>query len=71
MSTEHAIIEYSKRTKTTVTAIAARAECSRMTLYRLMRGEQNATLDLLQRISAATGGQVTLSQLVGETESAA
>lgn len=71
MNQEHAIIEYAKRTKTTVSAIAEKAKCSRMTLYRLMRGEQNATLDLLQRISAATEGQVTLSQLAGETESAA
>jgi len=39
-------------------AIARDAGCSRMTLYRLVKGEQNATIDLLQRVSAATGGAV-------------
>ncbi len=32
-----------------------------MTLYRLMDGKQNATINLLERISAATGGKVPVS----------
>jgi hypothetical protein len=41
-----------------------------MTLYRLMKGEQNATIDLLKRISAATGGEVSVSAFLGEGEAA-
>jgi len=41
-----------------------------MTLYRLMKGEQNATIDLLRRISAATGGEVSESAFI-ERETAA
>ena len=31
-----------------------------MTLYRLMKGEQNATIGLLQRVSDATNGAVSV-----------
>ncbi len=37
-----------------------------MTLYRLMKGEQNATIDLLSRVSAATNGEVPVSAFISE-----
>ena len=61
MAHKHPLIDYADRTGKTVTAIAKEAGCSRMTLYRLINGEQNATLGLLSRISAATDGEVPVS----------
>lgn len=58
MANTHPLIEFSTRTGKSITAIAKDAGCSRMTLYRLINGEQNATIGLLQRISAATNGEV-------------
>jgi DNA-binding phage protein len=63
MIEEHPLSRFSRASGKTVMAIAKDAGCSRMTLYRLMRGEQNATIDLLQRVSAATGGEVSVSDL--------
>jgi transcriptional regulator with XRE-family HTH domain len=64
MTTTHPLILYTERTGKTVSQIAKAAGCSRMTLYRLVKGEQNATIDLLQRVSAATDGAVTTSDLL-------
>lgn len=61
MAQKHPLIAYAEQTGKTVTAIAKEAGCSRMTLYRLINGEQNATLGLLSRISAATNGEVPVS----------
>lgn len=58
---KHPLIEYAANAKRTLEDIAKEADCSRMTLYRLMAGEQNATIGLLQRVSAATGGKVPVS----------
>lgn len=52
---------YASRSGTSLAKIAADAGCSRVTLYRLMKGEQNATIDMLKRVSAATGGEVPVS----------
>ncbi|NTG07206.1 helix-turn-helix domain-containing protein [Rhizobium rhizogenes] len=65
----HPLNEYLDRSGRTLTEVADAAQCSRMTLYRLMKGEQNATIDLLKRISAATGGEVGISAFLG-TEAA-
>lgn len=65
----HPLTEYLERTGRSLTEIAVAAECSRMTLYRLMKGEQNATIDLLRRISAATNGEVDASAFL-QTEAA-
>lgn len=54
----HPLLEYIRRSGTPLRQIAKTAGCSRMTLYRLMRGEQNATIGLIQRVSAATNGAV-------------
>lgn len=62
----HPLAVYVATTGKSMTAIAIKAECSRMTLYRLMKGEHNATMDLLKRISAATDGEVPASALMGE-----
>lgn len=61
---EHPLIEYSKRTGRTVTEIAKRAGVSRMTLYRLIRGEQNATINLLENVYAATDCEVPFEALL-------
>lgn len=50
--------------------IAKSAGCSRQTLYRIMRGE-NATIDLLKRVSAATDGEVPITAFLPEPERAA
>lgn len=63
MSQAHPLIEYASRPGHSMSKLARDAGCSRMTLYRLMRGEQNATIDLLKRVSAATGGEVPVSAL--------
>jgi len=58
MDTTHPLLEYIRNSGTPLRQIAKDAGCSRMTLYRLMRGEQNATMGLIQRVSAATNGAV-------------
>lgn len=60
-TTKHPLIEYAAAEGRSLEDIAKAADCSRMTLYRLMAGEQNATIGLLQRVSAATGGKVPVS----------
>lgn len=66
----HPLNEYLDRTGRSLTEVADAAKCSRMTLYRLMKGEQNATIDLLKRISAATGGEVSISDFLTEGSAA-
>lgn len=59
----HPLIAFSNRTGKSITSIAKDAGCSRMTLYRIMNGG-NTTTDQLKRISAATGGAVTVGALL-------
>lgn len=61
MSGQHPLFEYIRKSGNSLTAVAKDAKCSRMTLYRLTKGELNATMDLLMRVSAATGGKVPVS----------
>lgn len=63
---QHPLTSYLDRTGRSLTEVADAAKCSRMTLYRLMKGEQNATIDLLKRISAATSGEVPVSAFLHE-----
>lgn len=58
---QHPLIAYAARTGRSITEIAKSASVSRMTLYRLVRGEQNARISLLEQISAATDGEVPAS----------
>lgn len=58
---QHPLIKFSNEADVSIAAIAEKAGVSRMTLYRLMKGEQNATIDLLSRVSAATDGKVPVS----------
>lgn len=60
----HPLVSYTNRTGRTTTEIAKAAGCSRMTLYRLIKGEQNATVELLQRVSKATNGEVPVEALL-------
>ena len=62
---QHPLNQYLIRTGRTATEIANAAKCSRMTLYRIMKGEQNATIDLLRRISAATNDEVPVESFLG------
>lgn len=61
---------YASRPGNSLAKIANAAECSRVTLYRLMKGEQNATIDLLKRVSAATGGEVPVSAFLDREKAA-
>lgn len=63
MEQPHPLVIYAAQPGRSLAKVAKAAGCSRMTLYRLMRGEQNATIDLLKRVSAATGGEVPVSAL--------
>ena len=70
----HPLMEYASRPGMSLARIAADAKVSRMTLYRLMKGEQNATIDLLARVSAATNGAVPVDAFLpkaGQPEHAA
>lgn len=67
---KHPLIEYAAEAKRSLEDIANEAGCSRMSLYRLMAGEQNATIGLLQRVSAATGGKVPVSAFLPPTVTA-
>lgn len=58
---QHPLAQFSDAENISIAAIAEKAGVSRMTLYRLMKGEQNATIDLLTKVSAATGGKVPVS----------
>lgn len=66
----HPLAAFAKTSGQSLESIAKTAKCSRMTLYRVMKGE-NATTDLLQRISTATGGKVSVVELLPSRESAA
>lgn len=67
---QHPLVAYSKASNHTISDIAAKAGCSRMSLHRIINGEQNATLSMLERISAATDGRVPVSQLLRERAAA-
>jgi len=58
MAQAHPLFEYAKRSGQSVNDIAVKAGCSRMTLYRLVQGKQNATIDLLERVCQATDWEV-------------
>lgn len=68
MDTRHPLLIYAARTGISVAAIASRAGCSRMTIYRLVAGKQNATLDLLERVSSATNGEVPITAFLPAPE---
>jgi transcriptional regulator with XRE-family HTH domain len=70
MEHEHPLSAYSKRAGKSIREIAESAGCSRMTLYRVMKGD-NATVDLLRRISDATGGEVKVADFLVSTGAAA
>lgn len=61
MDKKHPLIVYAANSGNSLEVIAEKAGCSRMTLYRIMTGKQNATIGLLQRVSDATGGEVPLA----------
>ncbi|TPK14140.1 helix-turn-helix domain-containing protein [Mesorhizobium sp. B2-5-11] len=63
----HPLIEFSKRTGKSITAIAKDAECSRMTLYRIMDGA-NTTTDQLRKIIAACDGEVPFEAFMAAGE---
>ena len=62
-SNKHPLQIFSKDANVSIGAIAEKADISRNQLYRIMNGE-NTTTDTLSRISEATGGGVTIKQLV-------
>lgn len=62
---QHPLIKYAADNGMSLEAIAEKAGCSRQTLYRLMAGD-NTTLDMLQKVSAATGGKVPVTAFLPE-----
>lgn len=58
---QHPLIEFASAQNIPLATIAEKAGVSRMTLYRLVKGQQNATIGLLERVSAATDGAVPVS----------
>lgn len=66
---EHPLRQYVDRQRTTLADFAASVGLSRMTLHRIMRGE-NTTLDALRRISDATHGLVSVEAIVAASEQA-
>lgn len=60
----HPLLRYAEESGRSMREIANQARCSRTTLYRLTKGEQNATIDLLTRVSAATEGVVPVSAFI-------
>ena len=61
MATKHPLLEYATAHGKTLEEIAKASGCSRMTLWRLVTGRQNATIDMIQRVSDATDGVVPAS----------
>ena len=64
MTSSHPLSEYVALSGISVADLAKKAGVSRMTIYRLIKGEQNATISLLEQVSAATDGKVPVSALL-------
>jgi predicted transcriptional regulator len=60
----HPLTQYLAKSSRSVADLASAAGVSRMTIYRLIRGDQNATVGVMSRVSAATGGAVTVADLL-------
>lgn len=56
----HPLLTYADQSGRSISEIAKAAGVSRMTLYRLIKGEQNATISLLESVSRATGNEVPI-----------
>lgn len=67
---QHPLMKYLQKEGESLTAFAIKAKTSRMQLYRIMAGE-GTTTSRLKQISEATGGKISLSDLVSHKESAA
>lgn len=67
---KHPLQNFAEDAGVSIAEIATRAGCSRMTIYRVMDGKQNTTVRLLERISAATGGVVSVADLLPKQEPA-
>lgn len=55
---------YRKLKGLSLKALAKAAGTSRQTVWRIENGRQEASIAMLRRLSAATGGVVTVNQLV-------
>lgn len=69
MSKKHPLIKYLKAERVTLGDFAKNAGVSRMAIYRAIKGE-NTTIDLLRKISEATGGKVSVVEIVDSAEAA-
>jgi hypothetical protein len=63
-------MKYLQKEGESLSAFAIKAKTSRMQLYRIMAGE-GTTTSRLKQISEATGGEISLADLVSHKESAA
>ena len=55
---------YIRETGVSETELASRARCSQSYINKVRNGSANPTLAVMQRIADATGGEVTLNDLV-------
>lgn len=67
---KHPLTEWLEQKREPLEAFARRVGVSRMHLWRLIKGRGNFTTDLLNSISDATGGEVTVGQLAATLKAA-
>ena len=71
MSTDqHPLMKYLQKEGESLSAFAVKAKTSRMQLYRIMAGE-GTTTSRLKQISEATGGKLSVADLVSHRGTAA
>jgi lambda repressor-like predicted transcriptional regulator len=71
MSTnQHPLMTHLQKTGTSLSAFAKEAKTSRMQLYRIMAGAATTT-SRLEMISAATGGKLSVADLLPKKKRAA
>lgn len=61
---KHPLAVYREEMKLGPSDAAARLAISRQSLFRIERGEQKPSIDLIRRIVVFTGGRVTANDLV-------
>ena len=64
----HPLLKYRKETGESCRAIAVKARTTAATVSRICRYEQTPSVDLIRRLVAATGGQVSVEDFVGVAE---
>lgn len=66
MTVEHPIEKYCRITGDTVPKLAERAETTRQTLSRVIRGKQDVSMGLVRRLHKASDGVLTANDFLPE-----